>query len=189
MRAEFLAYFKDLFEGRAQISWHAWFSQHEEELRAELSRIDFLHLKFHNLDEAEQWLRNSGISYTPDPTSVRREKWYAHFHPTVLDEQGRPKEQFLRKAYNGARGHCMDGNVEESRAAVALHLKKLTRYPILRRAEEYEDLQIDGAVEFTLGNKAFGRILLEALAGLSTGNDLLDPAILNARKLLSESPK
>ena len=74
MREEHLAYFKDLLEGRAEVSWHAWFDPREAELAAELPRAVFLRLKFHKLDEAETLLRAAGVPYTPDPGAARRER-------------------------------------------------------------------------------------------------------------------
>ena len=53
MRPEHLAYFKDLFDGRAQLGWHAWFARHDRELQQDLPRAAYLHLKFRKLDEAE----------------------------------------------------------------------------------------------------------------------------------------
>ena len=41
IRPEHLAYFKDLLEGRAEISWRAWFKKHDKELIQELPRREY----------------------------------------------------------------------------------------------------------------------------------------------------
>jgi hypothetical protein len=183
IRAEHLAYFKVLFEGRASISWNAWFKLHEAELAQDLPRAAFLRLKFHKLDEAEKLLHESGIKFAPSPLA-RREKYYSLLHPSVLDENGRPKESFRRKAYDGAFGCFLDGQPDEGKAILASHLRKLKLRPILKRAEGLEEMCFDGEMEFEFGEPEIGRIILELVASLDAGNDLLDPSILRARQVL-----
>src|SRR3712207_6820616 len=118
MRAEHLTYFKDLLEGRAEESWNAWFARHRPELERELPRADYLRIRFNTLDEAEKQLRAAGIDYTPDPVAARRERHYALLDPSVLDERGRPLPEFQRRAYSGAVGQLMDGDVEAARVTL-----------------------------------------------------------------------
>lgn len=187
MRLEHLKYFRELLEGRAEISWHAWFQRHRQELEAELPRADFLRLRFHHLDEAERQLRAGGIDYTPDPAAARRERYYALLHPSVLDERGRPLESFRRAAYEGARGQIMDGDLEGARSTLAAYVRKVRRYRAERRAEALEELAFDGEMELTLGDPAAGRLMLEAVASVPEGDDLRDPAIRRAKELLQEA--
>jgi hypothetical protein len=183
LRADFLQYFKDLLEGHAEIGWHAWFRQHEAELIQDLPRMEFLQLKFHNLDEAEKQLNKAGIAYDVSPHG-RRERYYALLHPNVLDETGRPTEEFLRRRYGGAVGDFMDGNFDSGRKALKSQLAKIKRRPPLERAEEMGAFCFDGEIAFQLGNREFGLAILELIAALPPGDDLLDPAINRARELL-----
>jgi hypothetical protein len=185
MRAEHLAYFKDLFEGRATVSWNAWFKQNEAQLSEELPRAAFLRLKFRKLDEAEKHLRTAGIEFCVSPLA-RREKYYSLLHDSVLDENGRPKESFRRKAYDGAIGHFLDGHPVKAKETFAAFLRKLKRRPMEKRVEELEALCFDGEMEFEYGDHEIGRIVLEMVAALETGNDLLDPAIHRARQVLDQ---
>jgi len=184
MRPEHLAYFKDLLEGRAEVSWNAWFPRHDAEFARELPRAVYLRLKFQKLDEAEKLLRAAGVEYTPDPVAARRERYYALLSPTVLDERGHPRPEFRRKAYNGAFGQLMDGEVEEARATLARYIQRVRRLPMHRQAEELEDLCFDGEMELTLGDPEIGRVLLEAVASVPRKNDQVDPAVDRARELL-----
>lgn len=184
MNPKHLTYFKDLLEGRAEVSWYAWFAPHEAELARELPRAEFLRLKFDKLDAAEKLLQAAGYSYTPDPAAARRERYYALLHPSVLDERGRPRPAFRRKAYAGALGQLMDGEFDAGRATLAKWVRRVRRYPVEKQAEELEDLCFDGEMEFTLGDPAIGRVLLEAVASVPCGNDQMSPAIDRAQELL-----
>ena len=42
MKVEHLSYFKDLLEGRATVSWVAWFRRNEAELSKEMPRPAFV---------------------------------------------------------------------------------------------------------------------------------------------------
>jgi hypothetical protein len=104
----------------------------------------------------------------------------------VLDENGRPKESFRRKAYDGAFGCFLDGHPEKGKEILANSLRKLGRRPILKRAQALDELSFDGEMEFEYGDREIGRIMLELVASLDIGNDLLDPAILRARQVLGK---
>jgi hypothetical protein len=183
VRPEHFAYFKDLFEGKATISWNAWFKRHDDQLSQELPRADFLRLKFHKLDEAEKLLRAAGIEFTVSPLA-KREKYYSLLYENVLDENGRPKESFRRRAFDGAVGHYLDGDSDKAKATLAGFLRKLKRRPMEKRVEELEALCFDGEMELEYGERELGRMILEQVAALEIGNELLDPAINQARILL-----
>lgn len=186
IRPEYLAYFKDLFEGRAEISWRAWFFQNDAQLAQDLPRAEYLRLKFKKLDEAEKLLREAGIAFTISPLA-RREKYYALLHDSVLDERGRPKESFRRNAYDGAVGQFLDGNSVKAKEILSTCLRKLKRRPIEKRIEELEGMCFDGEMEYEYGQRELGRMILELIASLETSDDLLDPAILRARELLHQN--
>lgn len=186
MRPEHLAYFKDLFEGRAAVSWRAWFKQNDAQLAQDHPRADYLRLKFHMLDEAEKLLRAAGIEFTVSALA-KREKYYSLLHESVLDERGRPKESFRRKAYNGAVGQYLDGQSSRAKDTLAEFLRKLKRRPLEKRLEELEAMCFDGEMDLEFGDRELGRMMLELVAALETGDDLLDPAIFRARELLARS--
>jgi hypothetical protein len=183
MRPEHLAFFKDLFEGRAAVSWRAWFKQNDAQLAQDLPRADYLRLKFHMLDEAERLLRQAGIEFTASPLA-KREKYYSLLHESVLDECGRPKESFRRKAYNGAVGQFLDGEPAKAKETLTALLRKLKRRPMEKRIEELEGMCFDGEMDFEYGDRELGRMMLELVTALETGDDLLDPAIFRAREVL-----
>lgn len=187
MRDEHLQYFKALFEGRADISWRAWFAQNEAALEVELPRAVVLRLRFKDLEEAERLLKEAGVEYTPDPSAVRRERHYASFDPSVLDERGRPREDLRRKAYGGVFGMILDGEHDKARKRLEAEIRRIRRKPVLEQMEDLADMCFSGEMEFTNGNRETGRALLEAVASVPSGDDLLDPATQRARKLLEGS--
>lgn len=186
IRAEHLAYFKDLFEGRAEISWNAWFKRNESQLAQELPRMEYLRLKFDKMDEAEKLLRKAGIQFEISPLA-KRERHYSLLHDSVLDEKGRPLAEFQRKAYDGAIGCFMDGSSEKGTEILAKFVRKAMRRPLLKRADAIGDLCFDGEMQLATGDPAIGTAILELIAELDTGDDLLDPAIRRARELLQRS--
>jgi len=186
VRDEHLQYFKALLEGRADISWRAWFARNEAKLTLELPRAVLLRLKFDQLDEAEKLLSEAGVRYTPHPTAARRERYYAQLHPSVLDERGRPREAFMRKAYRGAVGLILDGKHDEARERLAGEIKKIRRKPTLQQAEALADMCFDGEMSYLGENREVGRALLKAVASVPLGDDLLDPTIQRALELLAE---
>lgn len=180
--SEHLSYFKELFEGRAVLSWHAWFKQNDARLARELPRADYLRLKFHKLDEAEKLLRQAGIEFVISPLA-RREKYYSLLHESALDERGRPNESFRRKAYNGAVGQFLDGQPEMAKETLADFLQKAKR----RQIEELQDLCYDGEIDYEYGDSGLGQMILELVAEIETGDDLLDPVIFRAREVLARA--
>lgn len=184
MHPEHLAYFKDLLEGRAGISWNAWFKHNQQALSEQLTCADFLRLKFDKLDEAERLLRQAAIPYVISPLA-KRERHYALLHDSVLDDKGRPLLSFRRNAYDGAFGQLLDGHASQGEATLAAFLKKLKRQSAVARAEAVADLCFDGEMELALGEQVLGIAMLRAVAALSTGDDLLDPSIERARQLLA----
>jgi hypothetical protein len=187
IRSEHLAYFKALLEGRAELSWRAWFKRNEAQLSQDLPRAAFLRLKFQMLDEAEKLLRESGIEFTVSPLA-RRERYYANLHESVLDENGRPLESFRREAFDGAIGHFFDGRPEQGKENLAKYLRKLQRRPEIQRAEDLGDFCFDGEIELEYGNREIGRSILELVAAMKIGDDLVDPVIFRARELLDQRP-
>lgn len=185
MLAEYLAYFKDLLEGRANISWNGWFAANEAQLEQDLPRAAFLRLKFKKLEEAKMLLTAAGMEFSPSPLA-KRERYYSLLHPDVCDDLGRPKESFRRQGYSGAFGKFLDGDIEAATELLTSYIKKVRRRPALQRAEEIGDICFDGEIEFTLGNAELGRLMLELVARMKLGDDLIDPAIFRARELLGQ---
>jgi hypothetical protein len=105
----------------------------------------------------------------------------------VLDDKGRPKPEFRRKAYDGAYGLFEDGDAQGARERISKFLRKIERFPIQRRVEELEGFWFDGEMEYRYGEQELGQMMLELLAALPAGDDLLDPAIFGARELLGWS--
>jgi len=175
MRDEHLQYFKALFEGRADISWRAWFAQNEAVLKAELPRAVLLRLRLNGLEEAEKLLKEAGVEYTTDPSALRRERHFASFDPSLLDERGRPREDLRRKAYGGVFGMILDGEHDQARKRLEAEIRKIRRKPVLEQMADLADMCFDGETEFTNGNREIGRALLEAVAISTAGRRSAGP--------------
>ena len=185
MHADHLAYFKILLEGRAGISWNAWFKRNEADLAARMPRADFLRLKFNKLDEAERLLRLAGIDPVISPLA-KRERYYASLHDNVLDAQGRPLLSVRRGAYDGALGQALDGHLQQAATTLAGFLEKLQQQPRNTRAEILADLCFDGEMERDFGDCATGDLMLKAVAAFASDDDLLAPAMERAKALLAD---
>jgi len=189
---EHLAYFKDLLEGRAELSWKAWFRLHEKQLTQDLPRATFLRLKFYSLEEAEKLLRQAGIEFTVSPSARRREEYYMLFADSALDEKGKLKPDVKRGFYDGAFGHFMDGNVEEGRRLLAAFVNRMKRWSTQKRSEELSDMCFDGELELQFGDPKIGRELLAVVAAFSpkaADDDLLNFAITRAKELIGIPPQ
>src|SRR5262249_45748779 len=119
--------------------------------------------------------------------AIKRERYYARFHESVLDEKGRPNSVLRRKSYNGAFGCIMDGDMEIGRRKLAQVLERIMQYAPIKRMEELDGFAFDAESEFELGDKKIGQVMLELLAALRTDDDLIDHNVFRARELLGRS--
>jgi hypothetical protein len=187
--AEYLTYFKDLLEGRAEISWHGWFAQNQTALQERLPRAEYLRLKFKMIDEAERLLIANGIPFAITP-HAKRERYYTTFSPDVCDDKGRPNEKIKRTFYDGAFGLYMDGDTEKAAAYFIEYVKKIRRMRNrVKQDEELGGLLVDGESEFTFGDEKLGRMMLEPIADLELFSDQVDFSIFEACKILGKTPK
>jgi len=104
----------------------------------------------------------------------------------ALDAKGRVNEGFLRNAYNGAVGQLIDGDIEGAKTTLAAFIRRVKRYRVGRRMVELESMCFDGEMALADGDQVIGRALLEAVASVPEGNDLVDPAIHRAKELLDQ---
>ena len=98
---EQLAYFKELIEGQARVSWRAWWNANESTLKKQLSSSEYSRLKFGLVEYAHKLLEANGIKVNWG-APAKRESYLAHMHESSLDETGKLKENIRRKSYNGA---------------------------------------------------------------------------------------
>ena len=138
------------------------------------------------VDEAEKLLKEAGIEYFCSPLA-RKERYYALLHESVLDDNGRPTQEFLRSCYGGAFGCIMDGELEKGRQILARNLKKMMKRQEIQRMEDLSDFAYDAETEFLYGARQIGKVMLELLAALETNDDLIDHNVFRARDLLSKS--
>lgn len=184
MKDEWLHYFKEVLEGRARIGWRAWWMHHEETIKAELPRMQYLQLKFHNLDEAARILSQRGIAFQESPLA-KRERYYALLHKSCLDEHGRPTEEHKRSGWGGAVGLLMDGMPDEAKKTVFAALAKVKRKRSVARAEELADILFDAQMSMEAGELGpLDELVLETVAGWQITDDLSGPHIETARRLL-----
>lgn len=186
IRQEHLDFFKSLLEGTASRSWNAWFWEHDEQLRDEMPRAAYLRLKFKNIEGAERLLQLAGVDYQRNESAIKWERYCSSLHRSALNDDGRPNDRTRRKAYDGAFGYLLDGNKSLGVETLQNIISRICRLTPLRQADELNDMAFDGEMELRFGHANIGRRLLEAVASVPEGDDLTDPPIQNAKKLLRQ---
>jgi hypothetical protein len=152
-------------------------------LSQELTRADFLRLKFDKLDEAERQLRMASVSYVPSAL-IRKERLYASLHPSVLDEKGRPIEYIRAKAYDNAFGEFISGNIAQAEVILKKYLDHALESQDPLRIELITDFSADGEMEYLNGSEQLGAIMLNLLVKIDNSDDLIEPLITAAKNLL-----
>lgn len=188
-KEEQLIYFKDLIEGKATVSWRGWWNTNDETMKSQLKRPEYARLKFGHLKYAFKILEAKGIDVEWG-TAAEKESYYATLHKSVLDENGRPNEEFRRKSYNGACGDFIDGNLESCENKLKKIITKLKKIGGLKAQEDLEGMQFDG--EMMVNSKTdegFGKALLEAVVSFGYGDDLTDFAVNKAEEILNNIKK
>ena len=181
-----LVYFKELIEGRAAISWRAWWNSNQSILKSQLKRPEYIRLKFGLVEYAYKILEENKIS-TKWGVFAKKESYYANLHESVLDENGRLKESSRRCAYDGACGDFLDGEVEKGTEKLNKYIAYLKEMETIKSKSELEGMAFDGEMMINSGiDYEFGKAVLEAVLSYGLGDDLTDFAIETARGILDE---
>lgn len=180
-----LVYFKALVEGHAEISFRAYFSEHEDSLRNQLSTARFARLKFKSMDEIIKILNEEKITCSINEQAIRNEKYLASFHPDVLNEQGRLKEAFKDKLFGGT---VQDYNTKGEEALLTLH--EYIGFPQninhKNNIEKLEDIEFFAVTELSLGDEQLGLFLLKALASIERQYSRVDEIVLRAQETINK---
>ncbi len=185
-KKEQLEYFKELIEGRATVSWRAWWNSNDAILKSQLKRPEYARLKFKRVKYAHEIIEANGIKVEWG-APAKRESYYANLCESVLDEKGRPEETFRRNAYNGASGDFIDGKFEKAREKLTKIISKLKKKGSLKAREELEDMQFDGEMMVTDEvDEEFGKALLKAVVSYGYGDDLTDFVVDRADEILKK---
>ena len=181
---EHLQFFKDLIEGKAQISFLGYFPTHEKSIKESLERASFLRLKFTPFDEIEKILSSSEITYFRDEAAIKREKYFFSFHKDVLDENGKLKTSHKHSLFNHAAGQYLDGAIEDARLSLSKYLglhgggKKKYSYA------KFQDVVSFSEVEINYGNKELGKFMLTLIGDLPRNYSAIDDLSIYAKKKL-----
>ncbi|MFZ6745784.1 hypothetical protein ACO0LC_21375 [Undibacterium sp. JH2W] len=184
MSKEHLQFFKDLIEGKAQVSFLGYFPRHEESIKESLDRASFLRLKFEPFEEIEKILGSSGVTYFRDEAAIRQEKYFFNFHKDVLDENGKLLASHKRSLFNNSIGHYLNGALEEARLSLSKYLgltdngKKKYSYAKFQDVVSFADIEID------CGDKALGQFILALIASLPRSYSVIDDLSIYARQKL-----
>ncbi len=173
-----LKYFKDLIEGKTDITWKVFWKLNEKRFKKNLTRQDFLKLKFGKLERASEILNENNISF----------QWTekADYHLSisnlsdgVCDENGYPIVEIQRKLFNGAVGDFIDGNIETGRIKFANYLEDIQQMGnMVEQSERIKELEFDAVSFIKQGNIEVGIEMLKLLvATFDNENDLIQPTI------------
>lgn len=186
MKTEFLNYFKDFIEGKDVITWKSFWKENSKELEKDLSRTEFLKLKFDNISFAQEILKKHHISYNWTAKGKQQKAW-ANLHDSVCDENGKPLLSFRRKLFSGAFGFYLDNNIEETKIKVKKHIAVILKEKnTLDKADRLNDAEFDAEALIDEGFTEFGIIVLQEISKIMTDNDLLIPAVNYAKSRLEK---
>ncbi|AVS79888.1 hypothetical protein C8237_01435 [Paracidovorax avenae] len=182
---EHLLYFKNLLEGKAEFSLKAYLAKNEESLRKHISAPRFARLKFKTTDEVEKILAEEGVPYEIDPQAVRGEKYLATFHPDVLDENGRLKEDFKYEIFDG-----LIKTIKNNEKYAVLDFEKYIGLSKGGRdsinIEKLTDVEYFAEIEAKYGEKHVGVYLLQLISSIGRQFSEIDDIVLRAKEALSK---
>jgi len=182
---EQLEYFKNLIEGRAPISWRAWWNKNESILKNQLSSPEYARIKFGLVKYAYKILNANEINVKWDASS-EKESYLANVDESCLDEFGRVKESVKKTLYNGAGGKFLNGENEQGKKILFQLISEVKNQPIMEAKELLESMEYEGEMMVDSGIEVeFGKALLEAVVSFGYGNDLADFAVSEAEKKLN----
>jgi hypothetical protein len=189
MNIKYLNYFKDLIEGKEVVTWKVFWKENSKDFEKDLSRTDFLKLKFNKIDFGEQILKENNIPFTWSSKGKQQKVW-ANLHESVCDENGKPLLSFRRKAFSGAFGAYLDNKYELSTNKIKKHIKNiLNEKDQIQRSNLLNDAEFDAEVFLDEGYNEFAFSVLQEISEIETFDDLLIPAIQYAKLRLKKKIK
>ena len=181
-----LEFFKSALEGFEKMTMAAYIRKNNEAIKRELTRAEYLRLKFDTVATVKKILNENNIYYTENKFVEKREWYLGLFDPSVLDDNGELTEEHrkqMRSIYNGAIVAFENGD----RRAKELFYESIG-YPEKTYEqsdmEELEDVFYDATAEFQYGDKATGVFLLKCLAEMNFQYSALDDMISRVREFL-----
>jgi len=187
MKKNDLIYFKNLIEGKTDITWKVFWKINNERLKQDLPRLEFLKLKFGKLKRAAEILNKFKIEF----------QWTkkADYHQSIsnlvddfCDAKGYPILSKKRKLFNGAVGDFLDGNKESGHKKLTSYIEKIEKNKDeVLQSYEINDLEFDAESFIDQGESEIGIEILKLIVGKFDGvNDLVQPAVSFAKEKLKQ---
>lgn len=103
-------YLKSLLEGKSDVYFHAWFSNHSSEIERLLPRAEYLKLKFDPLSFARKRLETEGVACVPNESAIAYQEFLLTFASDLLDEKGDLRRDELLSLFDGIPSdyYCAD---------------------------------------------------------------------------------
>ena len=95
---ELVSYFREAIGGASETAWHVWWRENAKRAQEQLSRLDYLELKFRRLKGADMLLRREGLD-VPWSTHAKRLARWALLADSAVDDRGSPRRDQLDAAY------------------------------------------------------------------------------------------
>jgi len=181
MEKKYLKYFKDFIEGKDVAAWKVFWKENSKELEKELSRTEFLKLKFEKISFGEEILKRENISFNWTPKGKQQKVW-ADLHYSVCDENGKPLLSFRRKMFSGAFGAYLDNNQAQSINLIKKHINGILKQKdAIEKSNSLNDAEFDAEALLEEGYSKFALIVLKEISEINTDDDLLTAAINYAK--------
>lgn len=183
MHPEWLAYFKDVIEGRPAPPWHLWWRDHQALLEPVLGRRAYLQLKLQKLEYAAALLSAHGVDFEWSD-SGRLAVAHGRLHPSCLDDDGRPRPEYRERDGGYLEAFCR-GDVDGGHRLVEQRLAALRLVEDdVRRAEELGDFEFDAQALLDEGHVEAAVAALAAVARWEPLSGLENAAVRHARERL-----
>lgn len=172
-----------MISGKADCTWHVWWSRHSVEAESRLTRTAFLRLKFGKLNAAAEMLAADGVSFTWTPAGRRLSAW-AKLHADAVDSKGRPKPEIRRRMYGGAFASFESGDFEKADRLISLVVEKMVKSPDAGML--LGELLLDAESFGAEGNAEAARRIAARVAALPAGDADTQAALSHAAQILAE---
>lgn len=185
MQQDDLNYFKNIIEGKTNMTWKYFWKKNSERLKKELPKREFTKLKFGKLNRASEILTELDIEFKWTKKADYHQA-ISNFSDDFCDHLGYPILSTQRQLYNGAVGDFLDGNTDTAKLKLNTYIKEIESIKDeILQSEKINDLEYDASSFINQGQPEIGIEILKLIVNrFNNFNDLTQPAVNFAKEKL-----
>jgi len=179
----------NLVEGNVQLGWSKWWLENANTLEQEVSRADFLRMKFNFCAGVSKYLTKIGVTHTLSERAKIIDA-EAVYHDSMKDENGNLDKNLLDKTWKGAITQFNRGDTDKAMVIVRTELARALRS---KNQAKFEELTFSIEKLFDIGEKPFALACMKEVAEINlsgsnlieTHDDMPNAPIDRAREILN----